>query len=258
AQLLAFRIPLDRGAPGAETLRQAVERAGVLATMPAARATALPADVKSSLLQLRAGLLSLLDGGAIAPIAPVSRRPPPPLRDAPPRGLRAEPPSLADAASPREAARTLLHQTDAALSRLRLTQLASQPPDATRAAAPGPNLLVEVPMLLGGELAIAQLRVERDGSRHERGAARGWRMRFAVSFSAIGEVGAEVSLIGRTASVLIWAGEDATADALEAMLPGLPPALAARGLAVGTVRVRRGAPQPEASMATGRLMDRVR
>ena len=79
-------------------------------------------------------------------------------------------------------------------------------------------------------------------------------MRFALSFSAIGEVGAEVALLGQSASVALWAADPDTADALESMLPELAPALAARGLDVTGVRLRRGAPQKPAR-APGQLLD---
>src|SRR5690606_25704376 len=146
-------------------------------------------------------------------------------RDSAPRAIRAEPPTLPEAATPREAGRALLHQTDAALSRLKLTQLASAPSDAARAAAlPAADFTVELPMLLGHELSIAQLQVQRDGGGgRNRKAERGWRVRFAVGFAAIGEVGAQVALTGRTVSVTLWADEPATADALEEMLPELAP-----------------------------------
>lgn len=255
-RLLAARIPLDRGAPGAETLRQAVMRAGVLAG-PAAASPAQPADVKSALLQLRAGLLAFLEGGEIAPVAPVARRPPPPLRDAHPRGHRTDAPTLPEAATAREAGRTLLHQTDAALSRLKLTQLASQPQDTRAGAVAARDLIVELPMMLGHELAIAQLQVQRDGKPKGKPGERGWRLRFAVSFSVIGEVGAQVALLGDTTNVVVWAGEPATADALETLMPELGPALAARGLKVGAIKLRRGIPETPRP-DTGRLMDQTR
>jgi hypothetical protein len=252
-RLLAARLPLDRGAPSAQMLKAAVEGAGVLVSPARAMAGG---DVRSALMQLRAGLLGLLGNGEIAPVAAVTRRPPPPLRDAQPRAVRAEAPTLADGASGRDTARALLHQTDAALSRLKLTQLASQPADAARAAAAAPDFMVELPVVLGHELSLAQLRVQRDGKARGRAQERGWRVRFAISFSEIGEVGAQVSLMGRNANVVIWAAEPRTADALEEMLPELTPALAARGLDVGAVRVRRGVPPDEEPAAAGRLMDR--
>jgi hypothetical protein len=254
-KLLANRLSLDRGAPTADAIRNAVTRAGVITE---AGRPAPQGDVKAALLQLRAGLLTMLDGGAVAAVAPVLRRPPPPLRDSQPRGIRSDAPTLPDSTNAREAGRTLLNQAEGALSRLKLTQMASSPPDAARASAlPSADFMVELPMMLGHELSIAQLQIQRDGSNKSKKAERGWRVRFAVSFSAIGEVGAQVALLGGTTNVVIWAGEPATADALEKMLPELAPALGARGLTVGTVRLRRGAP-PSDAPAAGRLMDEVR
>lgn len=251
-RLLGQRVALDRGAPGAEILRQAVARAGVLAAPKGS-----PPDVKTALLQLRAGLLAMLGDGEVAPVAPVVRRPPPPMRDTQPRAMRTDTPNLPEAATPRDAARTLLHQTDAALSRLKLTQLASQPADARAGGPAALDLTIEVPMLLGHELALAQLSVQRDGKSKDKPGERGWRLRFAVNFSVVGEVGAQVSLLGGTTSVVLWAAEDETAASLEELLPELGPALTARGLAVGSVKLRRGAPK-EAAPAAGRLMDAIR
>lgn len=252
-RLLALRMPLDRGAPGADTLRQAVTRAGVLSAPAGAGATP---NVKSALLQLRAGLLTMLGDGEIAAVAPVARRAAPPMRNALPRGLKGDAPSLPDTATPRDAARTLLHQTDSALSRLKLTQLASQPADARAGAPVMPDLTVEIPMMLGHELALAQLQIQRDGKSKAKPGERGWRLRFAVNFSMVGEVGAQVSLLAQATSVVLWAAEDATAAALEDMLPELGAALAARGLEVGSVRLRRGAPTDPVP-ASGQLMDTV-
>lgn len=249
-RLLNQRITLDRGAPTATTLKQAVLSAGVLTSPSSAGA-----DTKTALLQLRAGLLAMLGDGEIAPVAPVARRPPPPHKDAQPRAMRAEPPTLSANTEPRDAARTLLGQTDAALSRLKLLQLASQPQETRPGVPVLPDLHIEIPMVLGHETAMAQLRIQKDGKGGGKPSERGWRLRFAVSFPQIGEVGAQVSLIGRTTSIALWAEEPQTAAALEEMLPDLTPALAARGLTVGSVRLRRGAPPDDSPAATGRLVD---
>lgn len=68
--------------------------------------------------------------------------------------------------------------------------------------------------------------------------------------------GAQVSLFGQSASVLIWAEEGATATALAEMLPELTPALMAKGLTVGSVRVRQGRPK-DARPPSGQLLDSV-
>ena len=113
-------------------------------------------------------------------------------------------------------------------------------------------------MLLGHELALMGVQIQRDGGRG-RGEKRerGWRMAFSLSFAALGDVGAQVALYGGSASVMIWAEEPGTAAALEQMLPELAPALLAKGLAVGSLRVRQGRPAPAQPQA-GQLLDSVR
>ena len=64
-------------------------------------------------------------------------------------------------------------------------------------------------------------------------------------------------MFGRTASVSVWAADPETADALEAMLPELSPALARHGLDVGAVRLRRGVPAQQPQLP-GQLLDSAR
>src|SRR5690606_9554118 len=189
-RLLAGRLVVGNTAPDPVQLKQAVLGSGVLTRTPTAATT--PADLRTGLQQLRSALLDFL-GAQITPVAPVARRPPPPTRDSQPRGFRTEPPTLPENVAPRDAGRTLLHQTDAALARIRLLQLASLPQDAARAGAPpATDLTLEVPMLLGSELAIAQLRIAGDGSSGDRRDVRSWRLQFSVNFSILGEVGAQI------------------------------------------------------------------
>ena len=253
AMLLSTRLDLNRAPPDGKAIREAVLRAGIV-TESGARS---PADAKSALLQLRAALSGFI-GREVDAIAPVTRRPPPPMKGEPARAPSSQPaPALPE--EPVETARQLLGHADAALSRVKLLQLASNSGDAVRPnlAAPAAEFRVEVPMQLGAETGILQLLVERDGKHRRNPAERGWRLRFALNFTTTGEVGAEVALLGRSANVALWAADPATADALEAMLPELGPALARHGLDVGAVRVRRGAPPP-ASRGPGQLLDSAR
>lgn len=254
-RLLANRVDLNRAPPDGKTLEAAVLKAGVLT--PLSREPA--ADSKSALLALRSTLLAVLGGDATAPVAP-TERPAPPIKGEPPRApvpQAALPDPSLDA---HDTARTLLGHTDAALSRLKLLQSASQPVVDSRIDAPAPRneLRVEIPMLLGAETGILQLMVERDGKhKREPERQRGWRMRFAMNFSATGEVGADIALLGRAANIAIWAADPDTADALDAMLPELAPAIQQHGLELTSLRVRRGAPQ-HARTAPGQLLDSAR
>ena len=118
-------------------------------------------------------------------------------------------------------------------------QLASLPDaDPTRPSTPA--LRMELPFLIGHELVMAQLQISRDGARREVERKRGWTMRFALNFSATGEVGAEVGLLGKAVNVALWAVEPETAEALNEALPELAAALAAIGLDPGAMRITAG------------------
>ena len=78
-----------------------------------------------------------------------------------------------------------------------------------------------------------------------------------MNFSQTGEVGADIALLGRSASIAIWAADPNTADALDEMLPELAPAIQRHGLELTSLRVRRGAPQPTRP-APGQLLDSAR
>lgn len=252
ARVMASRIDLNRAPPDGKMLREALLRAGTLEAGPRQ-----PDDMRTVLLALRGTLASFL-GGKVDAVAPVAHRPPPPMAGEPPRAPPPTPAAPAPDLSPEETAKQLLGHTDGALARTKLLQLASSPPDA-RAPGPatGPELRFEIPMLLGAETGVLQLLVQRDGRHKPNPSERGWRMRFAMRFSATGEVGADIALLGRAANISIWAAEPATADALEVMLPELAPALARHGLDVAGLRVRRG-PPPRPPQAPGQLLDSAR
>lgn len=253
SQLLAQRLPLDRTPPTAAALKTAVLQSGVLLDPPARGATA--PDTRTTLIQLRSALLNWA-GSAVDPIAPVGPRPPPPTRGAPPRApLPPNPASPEGDGAPRETARHLLSQTEGALARIKLLQLTSQGNDQRLGAATAPaEWNLELPLLVGRELAMAQIQIGRDGREQKSGREPSWRLRFALRLSAIGEVGAHVALTGRRTSVALWAEDPETASVLEEMLPELSQALRARGLEAAALSIRRGAPQAIAS-APGHLMD---
>lgn len=237
------RAPLD-----ATKLRQAVEGAGVLRPL---LPLATP-DLGTRLTALRDVLTRLL--GNDAPVLSADRRRPAPLplRGDAPHAERSELVSVADEPA-NGLARRLLGETEGALSRLKLLQAASQPadgrvPDAARAA----EYRVEVPMLLGREATTVQFVFDREAQPHEQKKPRGWRMRFALNVAALGEVGADISIMGAATQVTVWASETETASLIESMLPDLGPALAARGLEPGTIRLRHGRP---GNPAPGRMLD---
>jgi hypothetical protein len=254
-QLLSSIVNLDKPVTG-ERIRQAVARSGVFLEARLGSASPAPqGDVKSALLQLRSALTRWL-GGDVAVTAPANpHRPAPPTRGGVPRAQHVDLPNAPSSASPRDAARPMLEQADAALHRVRLFQIASLPDDA-RPAHAATERNVEIPLLLGNELSIAQLQIFADGRAQSEAAMRGWQVRFSINFSELGEVGAHLALRGRRASITLWADRDETAEALDEMLPELASAFSARGLEPGVIRIRHGIPK-DPDRPAGSFVDSV-
>jgi hypothetical protein len=249
--VLAQRIVVTEGKIAAADIERAVAKSGVFLEATLAKALPQSGDAKSGLLVLREALGKWLGE---APAMPVSRdAAPPPLKGLPLRAPAAPLPPLPE--GPRDVARALHGQTDAAVSRTKLMQMASLP-DTDMARPANTPLRMELPFLIGHELVMAQIQIAREGSRREAERKRGWTMRFALNFSATGEVGAEVGLLGKAVNVALWAVEPETAEAMQAALPELAAALEAIGLDPGAVRIRQGAPEPERPVS-GRLLDSV-
>lgn len=248
--VLAQRIVATNGKVQPADLERAVLRSGLGLEATLARGEApAPMDAKAGLLALRAGLAKWL--GEAPPLVPQREAAPPPLKGLPLRAPDFNQPPLPDA--PRDALRAVHGQADAAVSRLKLMQMASLPdPDPGR--PPAPALRLELPLLIGHELVMAQLLVSRDGTRREAERKRGWTMKFALNFSATGEVGAEVGLLGKAVNVALWAAEPETAEAMQASLTELAGALEAVGLRPGSLRIRHGSPEPE-KPTSGQLLD---
>jgi hypothetical protein len=249
--LLAQRLVVNR-APDAEALRTAIARSGSFLESTLLGGGGATGDTKAALGSLKAALAQWL--GSTPPAAPAKSRVDPPLRDGPLRAIPSEAPALPEA--PRDLARALHGQADAAFSRIKLLQAASLPDTAAAARNDPQPVRLELPLLIGHELAMVQMQIGRDGSRRDGGRKRGWLVRFAMTVSGTGEVGAEIGLFGGTVNVALWAAEPETASRLKAMLPNLALALEAAGLAPGTVRLRRGAPIAQAPRQ-GQVVDAV-
>jgi hypothetical protein len=250
--VLAQRVVAANGKVQPADLERAVLRSGLGLEAGLARGEIpAPLDAKAGLLALRAALAKWL-GESPAGAAPRDAAPPPL------KGLPLRAPDLGAAPlpeAPRDALRAVHGQADAAVSRMKLMQLASLP-DSDPARPSPPALRLELPLLIGHELVMAQLQVSRDGARRETERKRGWTMRFALNYAATGEVGAEIGLLGKAVNVALWAAQPETAEAMQAALPELGGALAAIGLKPGALRIRLGTPGQE-KPASGQLLDAV-
>jgi hypothetical protein len=257
APLLQAALSLDNGEVSGTDLRQAMLRSG---TFLEAGGVPASGDIKAALMSLR-GALSAWLGMDAAGLGSGAKKPAPPVRGAMPRSHPVMLPDADTTIEPTTLGRHLIADTDAALDRVRLFQLASLPDPNAAQAGRAPLHTVEIPLRLGNEVSMAQFQVLRDGGGQgatEAPAERGWQMRFSVNYAVLGEVGAQITLRGRRVSVALWAERQATATALEAMLPELRPGLSARGIEPVALNCRFGRPQDARATPSGQLVDAVK
>jgi hypothetical protein len=187
--------------------------------------------------------------------------PPPPYRGAAPAPQPAAAPSIAEDARPAEIAHKLLQQTDAAIARHALLQLASLPdtPSPSLPHAPdtsGPHWAFEIPFATPQGTNIAQFEVSRDGQAITPDGRTIWRARFTLDIEPIGPVHAQVAVFGERAAVTLWAERDATTARLRESMPMLSEGLREAELEPGDIHCRTGAPAAPKAPA-GHFLDRA-
>jgi hypothetical protein len=188
--------------------------------------------------------------------------PPPPVNGALPAAQPVAPATLS-AHTPVEAAlQQLLDDTDGAIARQTLLQIASLPgqadPSASRIDASSPRWNFEIPFTTPQGTAMAQFELSRDGGGREASAAKAvWRARFSLNVEPAGPVHALVSLNGDRTSVRMWAERPATASQLRAGVSQLTQALSRAELTPGEIIVRDGAPPQPAAAPAGHFLDRA-
>lgn len=188
---------------------------------------------------------------------------PPPFRGAAPSAQGIASPSIAADASPDVVAHHLLDDTNAALARQTLLQIASLP---DRIDQPGvrPDLNVprwnfEIPFATPQGTAVAQFEISRDDGEAEAvaPASRVWRARFSLNVEPAGPVHALVSLQGDKTSVRMWAERASTAQQLRAGKPDLTQALRAAELTPGDIVIAEGHAPSTAAPPRGHFLDRA-
>jgi hypothetical protein len=158
--------------------------------------------------------------------------------------------------------RHLLDDTDAAIARQTLLQVASLPdrPDiaSSRVDATMPRWHFEIPFATPQGTAMAQFEISRDGGGSEVEASkRVWRARFSLDVEPAGPVHALISLVGERTSVRMWAERPQTAAQLRAGAADLSHALSQAELSPGDIVIRDGTPpQPQPAKA-GHFLDRA-
>jgi hypothetical protein len=203
-----------------------------------------------------------LPGGQSAEAVVHTNTPPPPFRGALPSAQPVAAPSIVPDAPLATTVRHLLDDTDAAIARQTLLQVASLPdrPDATsnRSDPTMPRWNFEIPFATPQGTAMAQFEISRDGGGNEVEAAkRVWRARFSLDIEPAGPVHALISLIGERTSVRMWAERPQTASLLRRAAGDLSQALSQAELSPGDIVIREGTPpQPQPARA-GHFLDRA-
>jgi hypothetical protein len=191
-----------------------------------------------------------------------SRTTPPPFRGALPAPQAVALPSLTPDTPLSATVHRLLDDTDAAIARQTLLQVASLP-DRTDASGHRidptvPQWNFEIPFATQQGTAMAQFEISRDGGNESADPAkRAWRARFTLNVEPAGPVHALVTLNGDKTFVRMWAERPATAQQLRAGIGELNQALTRAELKPGDILVRDGTPPQPAPAKAGHFLDRA-
>jgi hypothetical protein len=188
--------------------------------------------------------------------------PPPPFRGALPSTQPVALPSIAPDAPLATNVRHLLDDTESALARQTLLQVASLPDlgNATNARLDPAALRwnFEIPFVTPQGTSVTQFEISRDGGGNEAEATQQvWRARFSIDLEPAGPVHALVSLSGERTSVRMWAERPATVAQLRAGAAQLTQALSKAELVPGEIVIRDGAPPQSAPARAGHFLDRA-
>ena len=188
--------------------------------------------------------------------------PPPPFRGGAPMPQAVATPTLGPDAPLQAIAHRLLDETDQALSRQALLQVASLPdrPDASTARTDPtlPRWNFEIPFATPQGTAMVQFEISRDGgTQAPETSKRVWRARFSLDVEPAGPVHALVSFNAERTSVRMWAERPATAARLRAGLSDLGQALIRADLSPGDLVVQDGAPPAVMPPKAGHFLDRA-
>lgn len=263
-------LTLRPQAPGTRpTLHVPLPPAGPLgdvALLPQAAA----GDLKTALLVLRDALLTWLTPKFETPLPQNALQsaagwpqqagtPAPPLRSGATVPQPPVPPADLGAVPLREAGLRLLAETDAALARHTLLQIASLPEEgaSARGSDTAQRLVFDIPLATPQGTAIVQLRIERDGKRRAKGEKKPvWQATFSIDVEPIGPVHARVAMVGEVANVALFAERSASAAALRDNAELLAAGLADAALEAGDILCATGAPAAPAA-APGLFVDRA-
>jgi len=254
---------LAAGDPGKLLIAQALLGAGPRAVTAGAALNLLQEAVQQTpgTSGNPAAIITSPDGRSVQGTA-LTNTPPPPFRGALPSAQPVADPTIAPNAPLSTTVHHLLDDTDAALARQTLLQVASLPdrPDPTgnRIDPSVPRWNFEIPFATPQGTAMAQFEISRDGGGNEVEAAkRTWQARFSLNVEPAGPVHVLVSLSGDRTSVRMWAERSQTAAQLRAGAGELSQALSQAELSPGDIVIREGAPPQPAPAKAGHFLYRA-
>ncbi|MBO9424496.1 flagellar hook-length control protein FliK [Labrenzia sp. R4_1] len=260
-QILGLRLNSGQQITG-QSLQQAVRLSGQggegRLPLPAGAQQSPVPDLKTALLAFR-GLLQSL--GAEPAVRFPARQPAPASRSSGPQGQAPQTSSGYWAGSAPQNLQSLLQETDAALARMRLTQLTNAGlagDDGPQAAAAKPmDTVLELPLALGQDTAVMQMQIGRDGGGNsaDEDEEPAWRLRFALDLTATGPLEAAVSLRGGGTYISLWVDRKETLDLLAGLQETMEAAFADAGLDLQELRFIRGLP-PKTAAKYGALINR--
>lgn len=202
-------------------------------------------DLKSLLINLRSLLHGL--GAQAAPGRPFTQPAAPSLRRSPQGDRPADISSSVADGDEKSVLNRLMRDTDAALSRIRLSQMVSRGLGGDEQAHHGRamDVTMDLPIAVNGQTAIVQMQVGRDpeGAQGEEEEGPGWRLRFALDLTETGPMEAAVSLRGGGTYVSLWVDRGETLERLKADRDTLEASFAHAGIELRELRFLRGLPQ---------------
>jgi hypothetical protein len=259
-QILGLRLNASQAMNGSD-LQQAVRLSGQFREAQVfqpggGQPTGFP-DLKSALLSFKSLLQQF---GADAETSRPANQPAPPSRHGAPQGQAQQPTGGFVSNNAQQNLQSLLKETDAALARLRITQLANTgltADDGAQVSSRPADVVVELPLSLGQETAVMQMQIGRDGGGRddEDEGEPAWRLRFALDLTATGPLEAAISLRGGGTYASLWVDRKETYDNLNSVRETMEAAFADAGLDLQEFRLIRGLPARTAARY-GTLIDR--
>jgi hypothetical protein len=185
----------------------------------------------------------------------------PPFRNAPTVPQAPAVPTITGKEPPQAMAVHLLEETDAAIARQTLLQIASLPDQDTSTAKNSDartRMTFDIPLVTPQGTAVAQIRIERDGKdqTNEIDSKPVWRASFSIDVEPIGPVHVRIVLAGARAMVTLNAERPDSASRLSAGLPLLEAGLRKAELEPGELSCHARVPM-HAPATSGMFTDRA-